>query len=249
MKKLLTLATRKMVLILGIASLTALPVFAQPNNWKIDAEHSTAWIYLGSSSNLQNVGVVPVRGHAAYDSADPAESALTIRANLPDGALMTFKSKRSELQADGAMHIIGEMTLTRTESDLIYNPGEDYSGPVYGPAAVRVITREVAFVLPPMNNPGPEMEISAVANLGIENFPELFAAVRQAAWQPLVQGEACGMPRAGEDYHGANCSGKLIAPDYRVSATQIGEDYRGDESPAPSGKLMKLVLRLELRAA
>jgi len=38
----------------------------------------------------------------------------------------------------------------------------------------------------------------------------------------------------------------LIAPEQRVAAMRIGEDYRGDESPAPSGNLMKLVLQLQL---
>jgi len=245
MKNLLT-PTRRMLVILGIAMLTALPVFAQQNKWKVDAEHSTAKIFLGSNSDLQNVGVALVGGKAEYDSADPGESALTIWADLPDGAWMTFKSKRSELQADGTLRVIGEMTLARNESDAIYNPGEDYYGPVYGKTTVRAITREVAFVLPPMNNPGPNMEIIAEATLGVENFPELFAAVRQGAWQPVVQNLACEMPQAGEDYRGADCSGKLIAPAYRLAVINSGEDYRGDESPAPSGNLMKVVLRLEL---
>jgi hypothetical protein len=246
MKNVLALAARRIFVMMGIAMLAALPSFAQQDKWKIDAEHSTASIFLGSNSDLQNVGVVLVRGHAEYNSADPAESALTIRADLPDGAWMTFKSKRSELQADGTLRVIGEMTLARTESDLIYTPGEDYYGPVYGKALIRKVTREVAFVLPPMNNPGPEMEISAEATLGVENFPELFAVARQAAWQPIVQDEGCETPQAGEDYRGANCTGTMIAPVYRVAAISPGEDYRGDESPVPAGNVMKLVLRLHL---
>jgi hypothetical protein len=246
MKNLITAASRRMLVILGIAMLTAVPVFAQQYNWKVEAEHSTAKIFLGTNSDLQNIGVTFVGGRAEYDSADPGQSALTIWADLPDGAQMTFKSKRSELQADGTLRVIGEMTVTRSESDAIYNPGEDYYGPIYGKALVRAVTREVAFVLPPMNNPGPEMEINAEALLGIENFPELFAAVRQAAWKPVIQDAVCDVPQAGEDYRGANCSGKLIAPEQRVAAMRIGEDYRGDESPAPSGNLMKLVLQLQL---
>ena len=248
MKNLLT-PTRKMLVILGIAMLTALPVFAQQSKWKVDAEHSTAKIFLGSNSDLQNVGVALVGGKAEYDSADSGESALAIWADLPDGAWMTFKSKHSELQADGTLRVIGEMTLARSESDAIYNPSEDYYGPVYGKTTVRSMTREVAFVLPPMNNPGAEMEISADALLGVENFPELFAGVRQAAWKPVVQDEACEIPQAGEDYRGANCSGKLIAPAYQLATINPGEDYRGDESPAPSGNLMKIVLHLQLSRA
>jgi hypothetical protein len=246
MENLLRPATRRMVVILGIAMLTALPVSAQQNIWRVDAEHSTAKIFMGTNSDLQNVGVALVGGKAEYDSADPSASALTILADLPDGAWMTFKSKRSELQADGSLHVTGEMTLVRAQYDAIYNPGEDYYGPISGKATVRKVTREVAFVLPPMNNPGPEMEVSAEALLGIENFPELFTEVRQAAWKPIVHDAACETPQAGEDYRGAECSGKLIAPTYQLVTINPGEDYRGDESDAPAGNGMKLVLHLQL---
>jgi hypothetical protein len=246
MKNLLTRVARKIFVMAGIALLAALPALAQQDNWKIDAEHSTAKIFLGSNSSLQNIGIAKVGGRAEYNFADPAESTLKIWADLPDGAWMTFESKRSELQADGTLRVIGEMTLARTESDAIYNPGEDYYGPVYGKSEVGTVKREVAFVLPPMNGPAQEMEITAEANLGIENFPELFAAVHQAAWQPVVLDKACKIPQAGEDYRGAECTGKLIAPAYQLAAVNPGEDYRGDESPAPSGNLMKLVLRLQL---
>jgi len=89
-------------------------------------------------------------------------------------------------------------------------------------------------------------EIIAVATLGRENFPQLFAALHQASWQPVVLDEHCVIPQAGEDYRGAECSGKLIAPAYRLAALNPGEDYRGDELPAPAGNLMKIVVRLQL---
>jgi hypothetical protein len=249
MKSLRLSATRKISVIAGIAILTALPAVAEQSNWKIDGDHSTAWIFLGSKSGLQNVGVLPVRGQAEYNSADPAESALSIRGVLPQRLAMTFKSKRSELRADGTLHVVGEMSLDRIETDATYNPGEDYRGPIYGEATVHRVTREVDFVLPPMDNPGPEMEVTAETALGIENFPELFAAVRQAAWQPVLQDGACDAPQAGEDYRGADCKGTLIAPTYQLAAISPGEDYRGDESPAPSGNLLKIVVHLQLKAA
>jgi hypothetical protein len=249
MKGSLICVTRKTLVTLGIAIL-ALPVFAQQNIWKVDAEHSTASIYLGSSnSDLQKVGVAAVHGRAEYDSADPAESALKIQADLPQGMWMSFKSKRSELRADGTLHVIGEMSLERLETAATYNPGEDYRGPIYGETTVSRVTREVDFVLPPMDNPGLEMEVTAAATVGIENFPELFAAVHKAAWQPVVQDEVCSAPQAGEDYRGAECSGKLIAPPHQLAAINPGEDYRGDESPVPSGNLMKILVHLQLKAA
>src|SRR5271167_4856413 len=245
MKNLFTPAICKTLVILGIASLTALPVLAQEGKWAVDAEHSTASIFLGNNSDLQSVGIARVGGNAELNSAEP-KSALDLSAKLPQGQAMRFKSKRIDLRADGKLQITGEMTLARTEYDATYNPGEDYYGPVYGEPVVRTVTREVTFVVPPADNARGKAEITAEATLGVENFPELFAVVREAAWQPVVQDEACEIPQAGEDYRGANCTGTLIAPVYRVSETRIGEDYRGDESPAPSGNLMKLVLRLQL---
>jgi hypothetical protein len=245
MKNLRALATRRILVIAGIALLSALPVFAEQGKWKVDAEHSTASIFLGNNSDLQNVGIARIGGVAEFNAAEPAKSALDLSAKLGEGQAMTFKSKRIDLRPDGKLEITGEMTLARTESEAIYNPGEDYSGPVYGASMVRSVTRNVTFVVP-LENAGRKAEITAEATLGVENFPELFAAVRQAAWQPVVQDEACVIPQAGEDYRGAECTGTLIAPAYQVAVMRIGEDYRGDESPAPSGNRMKLVLRLQL---
>ena len=64
MKNLLRPAIRKTLVILGIASLTALPVLAQEGKWKVDAEHSTASIFLGINLDLQNVGIAQIgRAH------------------------------------------------------------------------------------------------------------------------------------------------------------------------------------------
>jgi len=246
MKNLLAPAMRKALAILGIASLTALPVLAQEGKWKVDAEHSTASIFLGNSSDFQNVGIARIGGSAEFNSADPAKSALDISAGLPAGQSMTFQSKRIEVLADGKLQVSGEMTLAEAERDAVMNPAEDYSGPVYGEFRVRSVTRNVSFVLPMVDNAGAKAELTAEVVLGVENFPELLAAVRQAAWQPVIQDEVCEMAQAGEDYRGAACTGRFLAPAYKLAAIRIGEDYRGDESPAPSGNMMKIVLRLQL---
>ncbi len=246
MKNILREATRKVVIILGLAGLTATPVFAQQSNWKVDGGHSRAAIYLGSSSNLQEAGIAGVRGNADFIAGDPSQSVLNFSATLPQDQWMTFRSTRVEERADGKLQITGEMMLVRIERDATYNPGEDYRGPVYGEPAIKTASQEMTFILPMVDNAEAKQEITAEATLGRENFPELFAALRQAAWKPLVQDEHCQVVQAGEDYRGAECSGKLIAPAYRVAALNPGEDYRGDESPAPSGNTMKIVLQLQL---
>ena len=160
MKNLLRPAIRKTLVILGIASLTALPVLAQEGKWKVDAEHSTASIFLRSNLDLQNVGIARIGGIAEFNSAEPAKSALDISAELPEGQAMSFKSKRIDLRADGKLQVTGEMTLARTERDAAYNLGEDYRGPVYGESVVRTVTRNVTFVLPLMDNAERRAEIT-----------------------------------------------------------------------------------------
>jgi hypothetical protein len=246
MKNIVTFAARKILVIAGIAILTAFPVLAQQDKWKVDAQHSTASIFLGRNSDLQKVGIARVGGNAEFNSAEPGKSALDISAALREGQAITFKSKRVDLRADGKLQITGDLTLAQTERAATYNPSEDYRGPVYGESVVRTVTRTVMFAMPLVDNGAPKAEITAEVILGFENFPELLVAARQAAWQPVIQDEACEMPQAGEDYRGVDCTGTLIAPAYQVAAIRVGEDYRGDESPAPSGNLMKLVFQLQL---
>jgi hypothetical protein len=246
MKNILTIATRKAVIILGLATLTAIPVFAQQSKWRFDAGHSQAAVFLGSNSNLQEAGIARVGGNAEFIAGDPSQSVLNFSVRLPQDQRMSFQSTRVEERADGKLQITGKMTLTLIKSDAEYNPGEDYRGPIYGQAVAHNVSREVTFVLPMVDNAEAKQEITAEATLGIESFPELFAAVRQAAWQPVVQDEHCKVAEAREDYRGDECSGKLIAPEYQAAALNPGEDYRGDESPAPSGNTMKIVLQLQL---
>lgn len=245
MKSLVRFRMRSLFAALAIANLMALPVFAEGNG-KIDAEHSTAWVFLGSNSNFQNIGVVRVNGIAQFNSADPEKSALDIRADLPDGQWLSFKSKQVEVRADGQLEVSGAMTLAGLQRDMVVTPGEDYRGPVYSEPSVHAVTRQVTFVLPLADLAEQKGDITAEARLGIENFPELFAAVRDASWEPIVQDEVCQMQQAGEDYHGAVCSGRMIAPAPRVEALSAGEDYRGFQSAMPAGNGMKLVLRLKV---
>ncbi len=66
--------------------------------------------------------------------------------------------------------------------------------------AIKTASREMTFILPMVDNAEAKQEITAETTLGRENFPELFAAVHQAAWKPLVQDEHCQIAQAGEVY-------------------------------------------------
>ncbi len=244
MKSLYGLRIRRMLLALGIASLGASPVVAQQSQGKVNAEHSTAQILMGSNSDLQTVGFARVSGVAKINAAEPSESVLDISAQLPQGESLSFKSKRVELRSDGKLEVRGEMRLTRVEHEVNIAPTEDYRGAIDGAAVTYAVAREVSFVIPLA---GVEKgDAIAEADLGVENFPQLFAAVREANWQPVIEDESCVMSEAGEDYRGAACSGKMIDLPTAYATVSAGEDYRGFQPAIPSGKMMRVVLQLKL---
>ncbi|MGB9256452.1 MAG: hypothetical protein WCC25_16560, partial [Candidatus Korobacteraceae bacterium] len=198
MKSLIGLRIRMMLLALGIASLSASSVVAQQS----DAEHSTVQILMGSNSDLQTVGFARVSGVAKINAAEPSESMLDISAHLPEGESLRFKSKRVDLRADGKLEVSGEMRLTRVEHEVNIAPAEDYRGAIVGAAVTHTVAREVRFVIPLA---GVEKgEAIAEADLGLENFPQLFAAVREANLHPVIEDERCVLSQAGEDYRGAD---------------------------------------------
>lgn len=246
MKSLFRISIRRMLMISAIAGLAAFPAFAQESLWSVDANHSTAKIYLGSNSNWQEAGIALVRGVAAFNIADPAAAALEFSARLPEGQSVSFRSERVEVDFDGNLHVTGKMTLAGVERSVLLNPGEDYSGPIYGEPTIHMVKRDVTFVIPMADAAAEHAEVTAEAELGIENFPEMFAAVREANWQPVVEDRRCEIGQAGEDYRGAICSGKVLAAPLNIAAVSVGEDYRGFDVIRPSGNEMKLVLRLNL---
>lgn len=244
MKNLFGLRIRILLLAMGIASLGASPVVAQQDQWRIDAEHSTAQILLGSNTDLQTVGFARVSGVAKINAAEPAESVLDINAQLPDGQSLSFKSERVELRSDGKLEVSGELRLIRVEHEVNIEPTEAYRGAIEGEAITHAVASEVSFVIPLA---GVEKgDAMAEADLGVENFPQLFAAVRKANWQPVIEDENCVLSQAGEDYRGATCSGKVIDLPSAYSTVTVGEDYRGAEPAMPSGNMMRLVMQLKL---
>jgi polyisoprenoid-binding protein YceI len=243
MKSIVAPNAQRIVLIFAIATIAAVPAIASEGNWKLDAEHSTARILLGA--NAFNIGVARVGGSVELDAAEPANSVLDLSIDPAGGKLLTFKSRRATIGLDGKLQVSGDLTLSRVVREVYVNAAEDYYGPVYGEPTQQVVTREVTFVLP-MDGHGEKAEITAEATIFRENFPELFAAVADVNWQPVIQDEACQVPQAGEDYAGTLCSGKVVDPDRSTVFARLGEDYHGFESDAPKGNLVRMVLKLHL---
>jgi hypothetical protein len=242
MKSIVAPNAQRIVLILAIATLAAVPAIAKEGSWKLDADHSTARILLGT--NAFNIGVARVGGNVELNGAEPTKAVLDLSVESAGSKLITFKSRRTTIGRDGRLEVSGDLTL-RVVRRINLDPAEDYYGPADGQPITRTVTREVTFVLP-MSDGGNQAEVTAEANIFRESFPELFAAVTDANWQPVIQDKTCELPQAGEGYAGAVCSGTVVAPDRSASFASIGEDYHGFESGAPDASLVRIVLKLRL---
>jgi hypothetical protein len=248
MKRIFPVAAQRIALMLALSSVAAVPAIASERNWKLDADHSTARILLGS--NAVNIGVARVGGNVKLDTAEPTNSTLDLSIDPAGGKLISFSSQRETMTPDGKLEVVGDLMLQRLVPKTYLNVGEDYYGPVYGELSLQTVMREITFVLPMhnlrMHNRGEKAEITAEARIFRENFPELFAAVNDVNWQPVILDKACEMPPPSEGYAGAACTGTVVAPDRGADFAQVGEDYHGFESAAPKGNLMTIVLNLRL---
>jgi hypothetical protein len=242
MKNTVALTTQRIVLTLAIALVVAVPAIAKEGSWKLDADHSTARILLGA--NAFNIGVAQVSGKVELDAAKPTNSILDVSID-PAGGKLTFKSRRATIGLDGKLQISGDLTLSRVVRQVILNPAEDYSGPVYAEPMMQTVTREVTFAFP-MSDQAKQAEITGEAKMFGEDFPELYAAVTETNWPLVIQDKACELPPAGEDYAGALCSGTVVEADRSAAFARAGEDYHGFESDAPNGNLLRMVLKLHL---
>ena len=215
-------------------------------------------------------------GHSVFDLTiyPPDEQwghSLTPEGTLPAGyvpdttdhALLTFHSKRILMRGNGRLEVIGDLTMTRVERSMTLTPSEAYAGPVYGDPVVHTETREVRFLFPSLNaalasgrltpvglQERAALDLSGSARVGHEDFPELLNAIQDTNWPAVVKNERCQMPSTvGEDYHGATCTGTVIAAtqedNCRMPAT-VGDDYSGPICTPPSGNQTTIVLDLKM---
>lgn len=259
-------------------------LLAQQQNFEIISDRSTASLYLGSRNNptSYNAGVARVSGNALLDSDDPGSSRFnfTIYAageNPPsadsrtasgDQPAISFHSEKVKTRSDGTLEARGQLTLLQPERQVTTSTGEDYAGPVYGPATVVETSHEATFILagaqaqaPPetssgdahaltiqKNQPQPAMSMLATTSVSSEDFPELSRSVRDTVWPLLVNDEQCSAPlTVGDDYSGGTCTGEVIEPAAAaLIPTQTGEDYAGLQLVPPAGDQVTIHLELAL---
>jgi polyisoprenoid-binding protein YceI len=215
-------------------------------------------------------------GHSVFDlTIYPADEqwghALSPEGTLPSGyvpdatdhTLLTFHSKRILMRGTGKLEVIGDLTTTRVERSVTLTPSEAYAGPVYGDPVVHTETREVRFLFPSLNaalssgrltpvglQERAALDLSGSARVGHEDFPELLNAIQDTNWPAVVKNERCQMPSTvGEDYHGATCTGTVVAAtrhdNCRMPAI-VGDDYSGPMCTPPSGNQTTIVLDLKM---
>ena len=248
-------------LLLALAlGITAIPVHAQNDAWKVDGEHSIARLSLGSGMKSVQVGVARVSGNVVLDANNASDPLVNVtimpeKGQAAEYSKISFSSKRSAITDDGKLAVIGDLTLTRVERSVTLDPNEGYYGASYGEPVAHTDTREVTFLLPAEARPAQEngrTQLSASTSISREYFPQLLNALAPGNWlNMVVEDEQCTVPSAvGEGYYGATCTGMPIAtPTNSVAPATagIGEGYYGFEpAVVPDGGQATIALDLRL---
>ena len=255
--------------------------------WILDSGRSNARLFQGSRENSDSVnpGVARVTGEVKLDANDldasffelsfyPADEnwghALCPEGTLPtshapdatDQTLLTFKSTCILRTGNGQLAVIGNLTLTRVERNVIATPTEDYAGPVYGDPVIHNETREITFLFPSTsaeNVSGPltpalqqtkgVLEIVGAARVDREEFPELLSAIEETNWPPVAQNKDCHMPftmgEANSVAVSTETSIATIGGDNCHVPASAGENYSGPHCTPATGNHTTIVLDLK----
>jgi polyisoprenoid-binding protein YceI len=240
--------------------------------FSLDSTSSSAQLLQGSRANPDsvNTGVARVAGNVILDPNDPASSVVNLsiypadekwgtlldkQGDLPesfvpdanDHTLFTFKSGRVMPTADGKLKVTGNLTLTRVERSITMDGNEAYAGPVYGKPVIHTETREITFLLKQ-----DAQDLTGSARIVHEDFPEVVSAIQATNWPTAVKDEECQETSTiGDDYHGAVCTGTVIAAIQNYNCEEQnspgGEGYTGPVCTPPAGNQTTIALDLKLQ--
>lgn len=240
----------RLALIAAVASLLALPAYAQSAEWRVDSNHSSARITIetpprdaGSSITL---GAAAASGILRVDAGNPANSALEFdlypagASAVPDDPILTthltFRSEKASLTPDRRLKLIGALTVSRVIREIHLEASEAYSGPVETDRVFFQSTRQESLVLPfpdvaAKGGSNPFLEVSTSLNIKAEDFPELVTGVLSANWPAIAQDPNCDFSAsAGEGYSGAQCTGPAVeSRSVNRTAAFASEGYAGGE--------------------
>lgn len=229
-------ASLAMMLILGAPLAPVSPT----GSWRVDAGHSDAQLITDATTDYgktkigTTLGFGRVNGRVILNNDNPSESSFNFRiypatgmapvigedgkflnewlSNLSNHTLVCFHSKEVAKTADGKLKVTGELVLTRVDRNVDATPSESYAGPVYGPPMIHRTSREETFVFDiPPSGAKDGFVASGTISMFREDYPQLVKAVIGTYWPPVVRDKNCAAPAGvGEDYSGAQCSGKLL---------------------------------------
>lgn len=176
--------------------------------------------------------------------------------NLSNHTLVCFHSKGAVRTADGRLQTTGSLVLTRVDRNVEATaPSEAYAGPVYGPPMIHRVSHEATFVF---DLPAADRQkdggivASGSTRMFREDYPQLVKAAVSTYWPPVVQDKNCQMPAgAGEDYHGALCTGTLLMAPALPEAphASTAEDYPGPANfNSMVGNRLTILVHLRLTA-
>ncbi len=238
------LKTSALVVLVVLSSLIFVaPGLAQNVVWRIDSEHSTARLFLASSTNPDdavNVGVARANGLVTRNADDsaapdfdftiyPADKTASLErfqqeqnnekpGNEPDYTVISFKSTHVVRVDKETFRVTGNLTLTYVKRLATFDPSEAYSGPVYGPAVTHSVRQEAVFEFHRVNPFG--------ARAAKDGNPEWSAF-------STINGE--NFPELLDAVSATNWP-TFVADEHCVMPSTIGEDYSG---PACTGETVE----------
>jgi hypothetical protein len=254
-----------LVVLLAFATATvSIPACAQ-DTWQIDPKSSVATLSLGAGAKTLQIGLARVRGQVEFESGDPSDPIVAFKISAgskvsAESASMSFTSKSSALTADGKLKVIGDLSLIRVERSVTMEPNEAYAGPQYGDPATYTNTRQVTVVFSDPHGLASQsgvMHFLGTSTVSREDFPQFLDALTSVDWPTqLINDEKCKIPSTiGEDYHGADCTGTVIANvsnEVVSTGAPSGEGFYGFEpviSPERNKATISLDLKLEEMSA
>jgi len=140
-------------------------------------------------------------------------------AELARYSFLSFKSNRAAWGRDGKLELTGDLILTHVERTPKMDWSIAYNGASYSEPDTDRIARDVTFVAQ-MSREGlatgleiGQFQVSAIATIHREDFPELWPALRDSIWPVVVQDRDCRPPDSKptmRDYKGFDCTGRVV---------------------------------------
>jgi len=140
-------------------------------------------------------------------------------AELARYSFLSFKSKRAAWTSDGKLKLTGDLILTHVVREPTMNWSIAYNGAAYSDPDTDRLARDVTFIV---QTPREDLEeglkagqiqVSALATIQREDFPELWPALRDSIWPVVVEDRNCKPPNPEINmraYSGSDCTGRVV---------------------------------------